>query len=96
MMNESMTITPNVGPIKVLDDDLKSLAGPPPAPKPKIHKFPTSFANDQETQAAKKRLQDYQGKQWTLISNKDGSLVYSDKANINLSKSKVVLDRLKA
>ena len=54
------------GPIKILDDDLKSVVASAP-PKPKIHKFPTSFANDQDIQAAKKRLADYQAKQWTLL-----------------------------
>jgi hypothetical protein len=56
MLNESMTMAAHVGagPIKVLDDDLKSMVAQ--APKPKIHKFPTNFSNDQEIQSAKKRL----------------------------------------
>jgi hypothetical protein len=59
MLNESMSMAANVGgpgPIKVLDDDLKSVVAQVSAPKPKVHKFPTNFANDQEIQTAKKRL----------------------------------------
>ena len=57
MLNESMSMAQkNAGPIKVLDDDLRSLA--PQAPKPKISKFPTSFASDKDIQDAKKRLSD--------------------------------------
>jgi hypothetical protein len=49
MLNESMSMAAHVGagPIKILDDDLKSVVASAP-PKPKIHKFPTSFANDQD------------------------------------------------
>ena len=54
MLNESMTMTANIGaggPLKVMEDDVKSIV--PQPPKPKAPKFPTTFANEQEIVAAK-------------------------------------------
>ncbi len=61
MLNESMSMAAHIGagPIKVIDDDLKSVVEQPQVPKPKVHKFPTSFKSDSEIQLAKKRLQEY-------------------------------------
>ncbi len=96
MLNESMTMAGNVngmGTMKGIEDDLKAIA--PLPPKPKVPKFPTSFSNEQDIQAAKKRLQECQGKSWTLLPADNGSLVYTDKPTLSLSKSKVIFDKIK-
>ena len=95
MLNESMSMAANInagGPIKVLDDDLKSIA--PQAPKPKVPRFPTSFGNDQDISSAKKRLQEFQSKIWTLLPKAEGNLIFTDK-QVNLSKSAIILDKLR-
>ena len=96
MLNESMTMAGNfngMATMKGIEDDLKAIA--PQPPKLKVPKFPTSFKSEQDIQAAKKRLQEYQGKSWTLLPTNDGSLVYTDKPTLNLSKSKVIFDKIK-
>ena len=96
MLNESMTMAANVvgmATMKGIEDDLKAIA--PQPPKLKVPKFPTSFKSEQDIQAAKKRLQEYQGKSWSLMPTNDGSLVYTDKPTLSLSKSKVIFEKIK-